>query len=260
MSFKIKYKPKTGLVNLIDKNNPHLKNIQFGVVNLNKSSHSEKVLDLETVLVILSGKCTVKVNGLKWDSIGERENVFEGKAYGVYIPPNSNFKVETDEKVEIAVCKAPASFKGKPKLITPSEVKLNVVGKDNWQRNVYDIVRDNVNAEKLVVGETINPPGNWSSYPPHKHDENSENEVKMEEIYLFKIKPEKGFGFQRLYNPDRSLDVTYTIENNDLVIIPKGYHPVVAAPGYQLYYLWVLAGETRTLKPNDDPNHTWIKD
>ncbi|MFX0138831.1 MAG: 5-deoxy-glucuronate isomerase [Candidatus Hodarchaeota archaeon] len=259
MSYKIKYIPKNGFVPLIDKKNMYLKNIQFGVLYLNKSSYSEKNLNLETVLVILKGKCSVRLKEFKLDSIGEREDVFGGKAYAVYVPPNSDFTVETNEKVEIAVCKAPSKLKGEPKLITPSEVKLNIVGKDNWQRNVYDIVRDNVNAEKLVVGETINPSGNWSSYPPHKHDENSEKEVKMEEIYFFKIKPEKGFGFQRLYNTDRSLDETYTIENNDLVIIPKGYHPVVAAPGYKLYYLWVLAGETRTLKPNDDPDHTWIK-
>lgn len=260
MSYKIKYTPKNGFISLIDKKNKFLKNIQFGILNLKKSSYSEKSLDLETILVILSGKCSVRVDGNKWDSIGERDDVFGGKAYAIYIPPNSDFTVEAIEKVEIAVCKAPASFKGEPKLIIPSEVKLNVVGKNNWQRNVYDIVRDNINAEKLVVGETINPSGNWSSYPPHKHDETSENEVKMEEIYFFKIKPEQGFGFQRLYNPDRSLDETYTIENNDLIIIPKGYHPVVTAPGYKLYYLWVLAGETRTLKPNDDPNHSWIKD
>lgn len=258
LSYKLKYIPKNGLVNLIGKKKSYLEHIQFGILTLNNSSYSDEISEMEAVLVILSGKCSLATNGNKWDAIGKRKDVFGGKAYAVYIPPNSEYRVDASEEVEIAICKASASIKSEPKLITPSEVKLRVVGRENWQRNVYDIVTDNVNAEKLIVGETINPPGNWSSYPPHKHDENSEKEVKMEEIYLFKIKPETGFGFQRLYTSDGSLNETYTLENNDLVIIPKGYHPVVAAPGYQLYYLWVLAGKTRILKPNEDPMHNWI--
>ncbi|MHA1380548.1 MAG: 5-deoxy-glucuronate isomerase [Candidatus Helarchaeota archaeon] len=203
MNYKVKYIPKIGLVNLIDENNTLIKNIQFGILNLNNSSFSKKVLDMETVLVILSGVCSVEVNGKGWNSIGGRKNVFDGKAYAVYIPPHSEFKINSEIKAEIAICSSPASIKSKPQLITPSDVRLNVVGRDNWQRNVYDIIKDNVDAEKLVVGETITPPGNWSSYPPHKHDENSEYEAKMEEIYFFKIFPEYGFGLQRLYTPDR---------------------------------------------------------
>ncbi len=259
MSYKIKYHPKNGFVSLIDEKNVHLRNIQFGIISIKNTHNSKRLPKIETVLIILSGKCSIEANGNKWVSIGERKSVFDGKAYGVYIPPDTQYRVETSEWVEIAACMAPSSIKIKPKLITPSEVRVNVVGKDNWERHVHDIVKENVEADKLVVGETFNPPGNWSSYPPHKHDENSEQEAKMEEIYFFKIQPKSGFGFQRLYTKDGSINETYTLENNDLVIIPKGYHPVVAAPGYQLYYLWVLAGESRVLKPNDDSNHGWIK-
>ena len=112
---------------------------------------------------------------------------------------------------------------------------------------VYNIVDDRCDAEYLLVGETLNPPGNWSSSPPHKHEYNNlPEESDHEEIYFFKVDPEQGFGIQRLYTDDRELDEACVVENNDAVIISKGYHPVVAAPGYSLYYLWVLAGKGKS--------------
>jgi 5-deoxy-glucuronate isomerase len=116
-----------------------------------------------------------------------------------------------------------------------------------------------VPAKKLLVGETYNIPGGWSSYPPHKHDVYSPGEeVCLEEIYHFRIDPPQGFGFQRIYSPERDLDEAYSIENGDTVIIPCGYHPVAAAPGYTLYYLWGLAGEKREMRPREDPGHAWV--
>jgi 5-deoxy-glucuronate isomerase len=115
--------------------------------------------------------------------------------------------------------------------------------------------------QNLIVGETINPPGNWSSSPPHKHDvDDLPMESKLEEVYFYKLKPQQGFGLQRIYSDDGDLDEAYVIRDGDTVAFPRGYHPVVAAPGYQLYYLWVLAGEKRIMCPNDDPDHAWVKD
>ena len=152
-------------------------------------------------------------------------------------------------------------IKKEPCLVTPDKVKERIVGKDNWQRTVYDVLcPEQVDCAHLLMGETINPSGNWSSYPPHKHDcDNLPTEAKLEEIYFFQVNPEQGFGFQRIYTHGDSVDETFTVTHNTLVVIPQGYHPVVAAPGYQLYYLWVLAGEKRVLQPCDDPNHCWIK-
>ena len=235
--------------------------IEFGILRLTKGRHFVSIEDdKETALIILSGKCTIKCDVYEWKSIGERNSVFEGDAYGAYIPFNYKYEIFTEEEVEIAICKAPSNHKSEPVLITPADVKCRIVGKSNWERRVCDIIDLDVNAKRLLVGETFNSPGNWSSYPPHKHDEdNLHKETKMEEVYFYKVNPKQGFGMQRIYTKDKKLDEVYAVENNDVVLIPKGYHPVVAAPGYSIYYLWVLVGENRILMPNDDPVHEWIR-
>jgi 5-deoxy-glucuronate isomerase len=120
-------------------------------------------------------------------------------------------------------------------------------------------------AEHLIVGETLNPPGNWSSSPPHKHDRHDPpHESNFEEVYLYRLEPRQGFGLQRVYDPDSSngtaVDHTYAVKHDDVVALPRGYHPVVAAPGYRLYYLWVLAGDGRDPVWFEDPDHAWIHD
>jgi len=158
---------------------------------------------------------------------------------------------------------AKGSLEYEPVLIFPAEASTKVIGQNNWQRSVVTSVGDNVLANRLIVGETLNPPGNWSSSPPHKHDQDLGEESKMEEVYLYKFNPPQGFGLQRIYtSPDdpSPLDVTYAVKDGDVVVLPRGYHPVVAAPGYQLLYLWALAGETRNYGAwSDDPDHSWIK-
>lgn len=245
---------------IIEEGNEKLKHIEFGILRLKEGEFFQEDLEnKEVALVILEGKCTVKVREKEWKSIGERENVFSGKAYGIYIPPNSSYQIRGEKDGEIAIAKSPSDLKTEPHLVTPREVKVRSAGKGNFQRNVYDIIGSDIKAGRLLVGETINLPGNWSSYPPHKHDEdNLPTESKMEEVYFFKVNPPQGFGFIRLY--DKRHDEVYTVQNNDVVIIPKGYHPVAAAPGYSLYYLWILAGEKRILSPKDDPEHSWVKE
>jgi len=239
-----------------------LKYIGFGVLNLQRGDKYTSInRGRETGLIILKGTCNIRAGEVSFQSIGKRSSVFEGRAYAVYVPRDTEFEITAESPCEIAVCTAPSSKHGRPQLITPEQNKIRVLGRENWQRDVCDIIGLEVEAERLVIGETLNPPGNWSSYPPHKHDEdNLPQESKMEELYFFKIEPEHGFGFQRLYTPDGSLDEVYTLRNNDVVFIPRGYHPVVAAPGYKICYLWVLAGEKRILAPNDDPVHAWIKE
>src|SRR5579885_2929818 len=151
-----------------------------------------------------------------------------------------------------------------PAHIPPTGAMKNSVGKDNWSRTVYTHIGNNLAAAHLICGETINRPGGWSSCPPHKHDRFAPpSEVPMEEAYYFLVEPRQGFGFMRVYtdpaDPD-PFDHAYAVENGDTVLIPRGYHPVVACPGYTLNYTWVLAGEGRTYGAwSDDPKHAWIK-
>lgn len=166
--------------------------------------------------------------------------------------------------LEVGVCLAPSEADCPPVLVRPEDVVEKSAGTSNWSRKVYTCVGDNVKAKRLLVGETVNPPGNWSSAPPHKHDVKSAFETPLEEVYFFKIMPTQGFGLQRIYSgpEDREpFDEVYAVENNDAVVIPRGYHPVVAGPGYQLYYLWMLAGEERRYGAwTDDPRHSWLRD
>jgi len=146
-------------------------------------------------------------------------------------------------------------------VIGPDQVKVRHVGRGNWRRTIYDIVDAAFPAQSMILGETFNPPGFWSSAPPHKHEvDDLPHESAHEEVYLFRLDPPRGFGMQRVYTDDRSLDVAYAVEDGDAVAIPRGYHPVVAGPGYRLYYLWVLAGHQRVLAPRDDPVHAWLKE
>jgi len=235
--------------------------IDFGLLRLEPRQDFGEALDgKEAVLILMSGVGTVESGGTTFKDIGQRTSVFAGKATAVYLPPGADYRIKAVSRIEVAVVKAAASGSGDPVLISPEDVEVKSVGQWNWKRDVHNIVLGNCPAVSLLVGETFNPPGNWSSYPPHKHDvDDLPWESKLEEIYHFRVNPEQGFGIQRIYTADRSLDEIYTVENGDTVIIPEGYHPVAAAPGYQLYYLWMLAGDRRVMRPNDDPAHAWVK-
>ena len=213
-------------------------------------------------MVILTGILDLKVADATYAGLGGLTSVFGGKPTGAYLPPGMDCTFTAQSPAEFALCSTPATSTGSVQIIRPEELAARHVGNWNWRRDVCDVVGGNVpQAQRLVVGETINTPGNWSSYPPHKHEvDNFPEEVAMEEIYHYRLNPAQGFGLQRVYTDDRSLDETYAVENGDTILISKGYHPVVAAPGYQLYYLWMLAGPNdRRMRPKDDPAHAWVK-
>jgi len=187
--------------------------------------------------------------------------VFDQKPYATYLPSHTEFDLKVEEEGEIAFCESKGSDKKKVIFITPSEVKERHLGSDNFQRIAFDIFHEGLEANFLLVGETISKPGNWSSFPPHKHDTyDPPNEVALEELYFFMFKPKDGFGIQRIYTDDRSVDELFLVEDRSVVLIPAGYHPVVSTPGYSHYYLWVLAGEKRILRPNYDPHYKWMMD
>lgn len=255
---------KQGYQAVIDQSCKVLEYCHFDLLRLSAGeSYKGETGDFETVLVILGGKATFTVEGQTWEKVGERENVFSGKATSLYIPIHTSYEVKeaAEETVEIAVCKVRAEEKHKPFLVTPEEVVVHHRGRDTWKRDVHDIIAENGNGRvhRIVIGETFSAPGSWSSYPPHKHDMNSDEEVKMEEIYFFQIEPQQGFAVQLVYTEDGEVDETYTVRHGDAVALPKGYHPVCAAGGYKVYYLWFLGGGFgRDLKPYDQPAHRWL--
>jgi 5-deoxy-glucuronate isomerase len=217
----------------------------------------------EIVIVMLSGKLIVSGASLGEAVHLERKSVFEEMASALYIAPGDEITLRAERVSEIAVAKAPSAASGQvqTQVILPANLRRRDVGRDNWYRTVYDVIPGDFAADKLIVGETFNPPGNWSSSPPHKHDRhNPPRESKFEEVYFYRFDPAQGFALQRVYSAGGDLNVCYAVEQNDVVVLPRGYHPVVAAPGYRLYYLWVLAGRSREPVWFEDPAHSWIHD
>jgi 5-deoxy-glucuronate isomerase len=237
--------------------------LSFFLVTLQPGESFELDTSLqEYAAVLLTGLADLTAAGQTYTGLGGRTSVFAGKATAAYLPPDTHCLFLARSSVQIALCSTPAESAGPVQIVRPEEVAARRVGNWNWRREVMDLIGTNVpQAQRLVVGETLNTPGNWSSYPPHKHEvDNFPEEVKMEEVYHYRLNPAQGFGLQRIYTDDRTLDESYAVEEGDTVLIPRGYHPVVAAPGYQLYYLWVMAGPNdRRMRPRDDPAHAWVK-
>ncbi|MGB9678179.1 MAG: 5-deoxy-glucuronate isomerase, partial [Candidatus Ratteibacteria bacterium] len=183
----------------------------------------------------------------------KRKNVFEEPPVAVYLPPFYEYSIEFEKKTEICIVGCKGKGTGKPKFINSKEIKFRRVGQETYFRNITDIIPETFPAEKIILGETINDPGNWSSFPPHKHDKNNlPDENFLEELYFFKIYPTTGFGVIRIF--DENDDNLFLIKNNEVVTIPKGYHPVGIIPNHQIYYLWALAGEKRLMKVSFHPD------
>jgi 5-deoxy-glucuronate isomerase len=211
----------------------------------------------EMCLVVLSGKVRVSAPGFESGLIGERTDVFSGLPWSVYLPPRVKARVEGE--AEIALCTAPATGRLKPRVIPPAAVETSERGKGSNLRHIRNILSETAEAESLLVVEVITPAGHWSSYPPHKHDQDDlPRESYLEETYYHRINPPQGFAFQRVYTDDRSLDETMALSDRDVVLVPKGYHPCAAAHGYELYYLNVMAGPKRTWRFHNDPAHEWL--
>ena len=210
----------------------------------------------EAAAVILSGDAGVRFDGREFRL--KRKSVFTERASSVVMPIESEAVFTAAVPTEIAICKSRCDKKGSPFFVSQDALREKRVGRDNWERKVVDIIGADAPAARLVVGETFNRPGGWSSFPPHKHDTMMPGvEAKMEEIYLFRLDPPEGFGTQTIYGQEGSH--SFRVKDYDAVTIPWGYHPVSAMPGYGLYYLWFLAGESRILQPNTDPEYKWLE-
>jgi len=214
-----------------------------------------RAADEETVVVLQEVSGTFEGGGRKDDI--SRTNVFAAPATALFLPPGVDLVVTAKTRLEAILVSAQSTRTGgTPVLIGPGEVKINPRGRADYAREVHDLFVDDPFAERLMVGETFNPPGHWSSYPPHKHD-GANGEARLEEVYHFRIDPANGFAHQSLYT-DSGESVVHSVRDGDAVMLPYGYHPVSAPPGYRVYYLWALAGERRHLAPYEDPQHRWI--
>jgi 5-deoxy-glucuronate isomerase len=206
----------------------------------------------EAVAVLLTGS-------VEWmGTTASRKDVFTERASAAYFV--APLDVAAHERTEIAFATTLGYADGNSDtiLVTPNDVVAQERGRPPWQRTVHDIVADNVPAAHLIVGETFNESGQWSSFPPHKHD-GRDGEPALEEVYYYRFDQPAGFGFQGLYDADGNETAVF-LRHGRVVGIPHGYHPVCAAPGYRLYYLWALVGSPRRLAMHEDPAHRWLHD
>ncbi|MDI9894551.1 5-deoxy-glucuronate isomerase [Rhodococcus sp. IEGM 1381] len=221
----------------------------------------------EIMIVPLSGSATVTSEGTKFDLVG-RASVFDGPTDFVYVGRDSVYAISTVDGGRFALCGARAGNTLPFRYVPAVDISVELRGAGNCSRQVHNFgTADTFEADSLIACEVITPGGNWSSYPGHKHDENTANESALEEIYYFEIAPgpddSAGFGYHRVYGtPQRPIEVLEEVRSGDVVLVPHGYHgPSVAAPGYHMYYLNVMAGPGKERAWNivDDPEHTWIR-
>jgi 5-deoxy-glucuronate isomerase len=231
--------------------------VSFWVYHLTRGQTLRGAADgRETALVVLYGTGEAELNGQPLGQVGERLSVFEETLpSALYLSEDASYQVEcTSEAMEVAFAAAPTTHRHLPaRVVRPEEMSIEVRGEGNTQRRVQHILDTDQEAERLIVVEVITPAGNWSTFPPHKHDtENPPHEAYLEETYYHHIQPASGFAFQRVYN-DEGFDETVTVHDGDLVLVPKGYHTVAAVPGCDLYYLNIMAGPHRVWNYQVDP-------
>lgn len=213
----------------------------------------------EVVIVVLGGRCVADWGEGK-QQIGEREHVFGGLPYALYLPRSCAASLQAETACEIAECRVPSAARLKPRLVTPEHVRVTFRGGGNASRQIVDVMPPEFPADKLMVVEVYVPAGNWAGFPPHKHDvHNPPSEVDLDEVYYFRMDRPAGYAHQRLYTLDARRDVTLTVRDGDLVLVREGYHPTVAGHGYNVYFLNFLAGSARSMANTEDPNHTWVK-
>ena len=229
--------------------------------------------DNELALVMLGGVVDVSSSRGAWQGVGGRANVFAGLPHALYLPPQTEFTVTAATGCEFAVAWVAADADHEPVLVTPADAAIEIRGGDHATRQINSIIPPGFPCQRIVVVEVYTPGGNWSSYPPHKHDVHTVDaagklvEADLDETYYYKIDRPEGYAIQRVYTDADSplhragypIDAAVIARNDDVVLIPEGYHPVSSPVGYTTYYLNVLAGSAQSLAAQDDPEYAWVK-
>jgi 5-deoxy-glucuronate isomerase len=230
-------------------------------------SWADNTGDYEYAHVILGGVCNIRTSQGEFLQVGRRPNVFSGMPYALYLSRHTDFEIEAlADGFEVASCWVPTDRNYPAWLVTPADSQIEIRGGGNATRQINSILPPGFNCHRIVCVEVYTPSGNWSSYPPHKHDVHREDEqgnileADLEEIYFYKLDRPNGYAYQRVYTDDRSIDALMMAQHHDMVLVPAGYHPVVSAHGYTTYYLNFLAGSAQSLANADDPDYAWVKD
>ena len=262
MGSKLKLTPrpvdrrKSGVTIGVTPRQANWKFVRFAVHQLAPASTWRSASTKEEIcVVLLEGMCEVACDGQRF-LLGPRADVFSAYPHAIYLPPGVEFSVRASGATVVAECAAPASRRLPTRVIRPEDCGFEIRGGGNATRQIVDILPPAFPAHRLMICEVFTPAGNWSSYPPHKHDRDAPpREVDLEEVYYYRFRVPEAFGIQRLYGPKDNPDVTLTVRHGDLVLVRDGYHPFVAAHGYDAYYLNVLAGTRRSMAASDDPRY-----
>jgi len=244
-----------------------LRFLEFGLATVDRGEplhwHSGTT---EAVVYLIGGHCAWTISGASGELAGvldSRKEIFDGPPSAIFMPAGSRLQLESGGgTAKLAFFSTPPQEERSPQAVGPQEVTVRTVGAESWTRRVVSVIDERI-ASRLLIGETINVPGDWSSYPPHKHDaELPGREVPMEEIYHYVIRPSGGFGLQLVYtdptDPSPFHEI-HRVSDGDTVVIPRGYHPVVAAAGYQLAYLWAISGQRVQYGAwSTEPGHRWL--
>jgi len=236
--------------------------VGFTLYQLNAGDRaSEATGDREVILVMVEGKAKIQGAGQDWGILGDRMDVFEkNPPHCLYLPNDTDWDAIAGTDCILAVCSAPGKFGHAPRRIGPDGITLTERGKGNNTRYINNIAMENEDyADSLLVTEVFTPAGHWSSYPSHRHDEDDFPRITyLEETYYFRIAPQDGFGIQRVYTDDGSLDETMAVADGDVVLVPRGHHPCGAPYGFEMYYLNVMAGPLRKWRFVPAPEVAWI--
>lgn len=253
-------RPKQGLLmHCVTPQSAGWQYLHFEVLSFETSDkYVSQTLGNEVLLVFLSGSARVEVADEVF-VISGRSSVFDGLPFALYLPPNTTYTIIPSSQLEVAWGGAPALGKFGVKLLEPPDFRTELRGGANVTRHISHIISPDVWGEKLFVFEVYTPSGNWSGFPPHRHD-GRDGSSYLEETYYFKISPKNGFGSIRLYTKDTPLDEFKLVQHNDLVLVKEGYHPTNAAPGSNLYFLNFLVGHGTDYIVSNDPDFDWVKD
>ena len=242
--------------------------MNFAAVRLSAGRTFEIAIDaFEYVAVVLSGQCNIRTNKGDFSKVGRRENVFAGLPYALYLPPHTEFEIEAiSDDFEFASCWAPTERDSQARLIRPGDVEVRMLGGGNASRQMCRVLGSGFPADRILVYELYTPGGNWSSYPPHKHDTHKTDEkgkvleAQLNRFSFYKFDRPTGYAYQRVYSADKRSDAVIMARQHDIVMMPSGFYTLVSAPATTTYTLNFLAGSSRTFAATTDPDYAWVAD
>ena len=256
--------PQTGRVHAISADDAGWTYVGFAEHRLARGQgFTRPADDREVVVVVLEGSADISAGGRHYASLGSRESVFDGPPPPVLLlEPGSEVALTAErDGTTVIVADAPAADTRVTHLFEPGELHVETRGNGITERRIHHLLPPTTPAGRLILFEVFTPGGNWSSYPPHKHDtEDPPREAYLEELYYYRFKRPRGWGFARIYSADRTLDASFAPTDGDVLLVPRGYHPFGVPAGYDAYYLNVMAGPHRAWHFTLDPDHAWLMD